>query len=166
VQHNYFKPQRNVRINCQLPPLNQRSSIPNLKEFRRNTPKRSVNEKESANFIPVLVNQETLVKSGDKKFSVPVTWNKKESSYKASNDLVLRKYYKNNIKHRPTMVGDSHIKGMAANIKPLLEEFEVYDLVKPGCNSNSLVTTISHDIDNLTNKDIQGGSNMTGTICV
>jgi hypothetical protein len=44
---------------------------------------------------------------------------------------------------------------MAANIKPLLENnFEVYSLVKPGSNSNSLETTVRHDINNLTNNDL------------
>jgi translation initiation factor 2 beta subunit (eIF-2beta)/eIF-5 len=44
---------------------------------------------------------------------------------------------------------------MAANIKSLLDNnFEVYGLVKPGSNSNSLVTTVSHEIDNLINRDI------------
>jgi hypothetical protein len=53
------------------------------------------------------------------------------------------------------MVGDSDIKGMAANVKSLLEDnLGVYGLVKPGSNSNSLVTTVCHDIDKLTNKDI------------
>jgi hypothetical protein len=85
---------------------------------------------------------------------VSANWNKKESNVKTSSDLMLRKGYKNNIQHRLIMVGNSHIKGMAANIKPLLEIFEVCGLVKPGSNSNSLVTTTSHDIENLTDKDI------------
>ena len=101
------------------------------------------------------MNQEIIVKSGDKKVSVSVKWYKIDSSYKVASDLVVRKCYKTNIRHRLIIVGDSHIKGMAANIKPLLENnFEVYSLVKPGSNSNSLETTVRHDIDNLTNKDV------------
>jgi hypothetical protein len=85
---------------------------------------------------------------------VSANWNKKESNFKTSSDLMLRKCYKNNIQHRLIMVGDNHIKGMAANIKPLLENLEVCGLVKPGSNSNALVKTRSHDIENLTAKDM------------
>jgi hypothetical protein len=84
VRRNYAKSKRNVTRNCQLPPSNQKK-----KEFRRNTLKESDNEEESANFIKVLVNQEIIVKSGDKKVSVPVKWNKIDSSYKVASDLVL-----------------------------------------------------------------------------
>jgi hypothetical protein len=136
VRLNYSKTQRNVRRNHQLPPSDLKSYAPDLKEFRRNTAKRIDNEEKSADFIPVLVNQEILVKRCDKKVSVSVKCDKIENSDKVSNDLVL-KCYKNNRQHRLIMVGDSDIKGMAANVKSLLEDnLEVYGLVKPGSNSN------------------------------
>jgi hypothetical protein len=62
VRWNYAKSQRNVRRNCQLSLSIQKSSVPYLKEFRRNTPKGSDNEEESTNFIPVLVNKKLLLK--------------------------------------------------------------------------------------------------------
>jgi uncharacterized protein (DUF1015 family) len=120
-----------VRRNYELPPSDLKSSAPNLEEFRRNTAKRNHNEEKSANFIPVFMNQELLVKSCDRMVSVPVNCDKKENGDTVFNDSVLRKCYKNNIQHRLIMIGDGHIKGIAANIKSLPEDnFEAYGLVK------------------------------------
>jgi hypothetical protein len=68
--------------------------------------------------------------------------------------------------HKIVIIGDSHSRGCAWNLKPhLRDKFEVSGLVKPGSCTNILVEAAKNDIMNLTKSDaiiFCGGSNDLG----
>jgi hypothetical protein len=61
------------------------------------------------------------------------------------------------------MIGDSHFRGCAENIKAYLQNtYEVYSMVKPGTTTNNLINSAKEDIRKLTFDDtviFWGGTN-------
>jgi hypothetical protein len=52
------------------------------------------------------------------------------------------------------IIGDSHARGCAANMKHILENcYEINSVVKPGACSETLITSANDDIQQVTNKD-------------
>jgi hypothetical protein len=69
-------------------------------------------------------------------------------------------------KHRIIVIGDSHGRGCAAEIKSNLDEdFEVQGFINPGTELNNIITSAKRDIQQLSKQDVVvvwGGSKDVG----
>jgi len=69
-------------------------------------------------------------------------------------------------KHRIIVIGNSHARGCAAEIKSNLDEdFEVKGFLNPGTELNSIITSAKRDIQQLSKQDVVvvwGGSKDVG----
>ena len=82
---------------------------------------------------------------------------KKNTSLKLNNSPQQRK------KHRIIIIGDSHARGSASNMKHNLDDdFELTGSVKPGATTDSLISSITEDTKHLTDDGLLvfwGGTN-------
>jgi hypothetical protein len=73
----------------------------------------------------------------------------------------------NKMKHKVLLIGDSHAKKCAAELRNNLDSrYETSGMVKPGVKTNSLIVTWKNEIRELTDKDIivfWGGANNVST---
>jgi hypothetical protein len=78
----------------------------------------------------------------------------------------LRSYNMPSKEHKIFILGDSHSRKCAANVKPhLTKNFEIEGLVKPGSGTNILVTSAKNYIKGLSKRDVRlfsGDANDTG----
>jgi len=57
--------------------------------------------------------------------------------------------------HKIVLIGDSHIRGYANSLKPILNsDYDLYCVVKPGSGSSELTRTASEVIKNLSHDDL------------
>jgi hypothetical protein len=86
-----------------------------------------------------------------------VNGDKKHVNYELKNSVQQRK------EHKIVIIGDSHARGCANNVKiNLNRNYKACGFVKPGTNINSLTCSVMSDSEHLTNKDIivfWGGTN-------
>jgi len=65
--------------------------------------------------------------------------------------------------HNVTMIGESFLRGIRENVEcSLNDKFDIFRLVKPGCDLNTLLESAKIVLGSLTHKDvilISGGSN-------
>ena len=70
------------------------------------------------------------------------------------------------VKHKIRILGDSHARGLATELKHRLnQEFEIQGVIKPGSTLEKLTNSVSSDLKELTKKDaciIWGGTNDVG----
>jgi len=58
-------------------------------------------------------------------------------------------------KHRIILVGDSHVRGYASSLQPLLNsDYDLYSVVKPGSSSNELKESAKEVIRQLSYDDL------------
>jgi hypothetical protein len=108
-------------------------------------------------FIPTIVNGEIITSSSDR--SIPRIKDNMEEvqnnlSKFAVNLLKKRNKHLRSLRHKIVLIGDSHIRGYARNVKTLLSNnFELYSVVKPGSSSSDLKETAKEEISKLTYDD-------------
>ena len=57
--------------------------------------------------------------------------------------------------HKIVLIGDSHIRGYANSLKPLLNsDYEFYGMVKPGSGCSELMFTASEEVKGLSQNDL------------
>jgi hypothetical protein len=95
--------------------------------------------------------------SNHKKTSVKINVSKEKVSHKCP------KCSKRKRKHKIIIVGDSHTRGLASNLKHnLSNNFDLNGFVKPGADINTITSSITEDAKHLTFNDILvfwGGAN-------
>ena len=57
--------------------------------------------------------------------------------------------------HKITMIGDSFLRGIRENVDlSLSNKFGIYNMVKPGCELNTLLESANSVLESLTQRDI------------
>jgi hypothetical protein len=126
---------RKGRSDYQQYPARLKSTVPNLNDVKKHEVIKSDIDMNSIYLIPRLVNHEIRDKSYDKKSTVPVNYDKIGNTHNVPNvsetpNNSMGK--KSDTNHRIIMLGDSHLEGVATNVKSLSKDnSKVCGLVKP-----------------------------------
>jgi hypothetical protein len=127
--------------------LHQRNK-PNLQE-------QSINE-DGASVIPTVVNgvtnvnptSVTLPKYSDSTRNLI-------SNLRETINVRNKKRCSHSKKHRIVLIGDSHIKGYACNLKSLLSSnYDLYSIVKPGTTTSELKESTKEEVGQLSHDDL------------
>jgi hypothetical protein len=159
---NNFK-RRKEHWSTAKPLINHRSRLsaqqPSSSDYREaSNPVRNSYSDLKPNYIPNIVNGQ--IKSLKNNVSVFGLDGKviyvqnvlRESTMKL---LIKKNSFSNCHKHKVLLLGNSHIRGCAANMKTFLnEQFEIFGIVKPGSDFMSLMNSAKCDIQKLTKDDI------------
>ena len=107
--------------------------------------------------IPIIVNGQINANKEDSKTNNSI--NKLDHIHKLVKESIVEvtksmtKYSKCN-KHKVQLMGNSHMRGGAANLSASLDaRFDVYGAVKPGSDTGSLTDTVKGDAKKLTMND-------------
>jgi hypothetical protein len=118
----------------------------NLQEQRKNN--------DGTCHIPTIVNGVTNVNHNPK--------HKQEDS-NSTSDSVSHIINLQNTEHKIVIIGDSHARGSASNVKHNLNDnYKCSGFVRPGANTDTLISSVMEDIKHLTNSDaivFMGGTN-------
>ena len=125
---------------------------PNLASSRMNENKQSC--------TPTIVNGVTSVTSileHKQEDSAPLNYSITHLINKRSEQVIIMNETKCTLSknHKIVLIGDSHIRGYANSLKPLLNsDYEFYGVVKPGSSSSELMFSASEEIKGLSQNDL------------
>jgi hypothetical protein len=129
------------------PTLHQRNE-PNLQEQSTN--------KDGASFIPTVVNGVTNVNPTS--VTVPKYIDSTRNLIKNLRETINaqnKKRCSHLKKHRIVLIGDSHIKGYACNLKPVVSNnYDLYSTVKPGSTTSELKESAKEEVSQLSHDDL------------